>query len=471
MPVRESDAARAPPAARAYAPRDPEESVVARVVRDHLDQLRERIAAADSESEDPHPGGDPARLPAFVLRELRAIADCGDFTKGFVRLRCGTCRADRIVPFSCKGRLCPSCAGRRMAETAAWLVDRILRRDVGWRQWVFTFPAPLAVGLCFRADLAAAVTRVCVRVLADLQRARAPAGAGLPLPTAIVFVQRFSDGLAPWLHLHVLAPDGVFRHDPRSCAVVFEPQPPPTPDEVAWSCRRIAARVTALLRRRTATRLDHPLLARCAEQPAHQVRAPAPPPGRARPANPLRSEHDGFTVHAATAVPPNRPAELERLCRYLLRPAVPAERLRMLPDGRVSLALKRPRGAVRELRFEPVAFLARLAALVPPPMFNMVRWFGPLSSASPRRAAVLPDPPASTPDRPTAPPRPGRMSHADLLRRVFLIDLLACPCGGRLRQIAVITDPDIVQAILAAVILSHQAPARAPPERPHRSGP
>ena len=54
-----------------------------------------------------------------------------------------------------------------MADTAAWLVDRVLRPDLRWRQVVVTFPAPIAIGLCFRARLASAVVRVCMRVLFD----------------------------------------------------------------------------------------------------------------------------------------------------------------------------------------------------------------------------------------------------------------------------------------------------------------
>ena len=73
-----------------------------------------------------------------VLRELRGLAACGDFTRGFIRLQCSACRVDRVVPFSCKGRLCISCGARRMAIAAAHLVDRVLRPEVGWRQWVIT---------------------------------------------------------------------------------------------------------------------------------------------------------------------------------------------------------------------------------------------------------------------------------------------------------------------------------------------
>ncbi len=98
-------------------PLDPtgHESVAAVVVAEHLDELLERVSTEAGRS-----------LPDFVVRELRAMTGCGDFARGFARLRCADCRADRIVPFSCRTRLCSSCAARRMSDTAAWLVDRVL---------------------------------------------------------------------------------------------------------------------------------------------------------------------------------------------------------------------------------------------------------------------------------------------------------------------------------------------------------
>ena len=54
-------------------------------------------------------------LPFFVERELRAYLDCGILARGFIRVRCDGCRAERLVAFSCKSRsICPSCATRRM---------------------------------------------------------------------------------------------------------------------------------------------------------------------------------------------------------------------------------------------------------------------------------------------------------------------------------------------------------------------
>ncbi len=54
----------------------------------------------------------------------------------------------------------------------------------------------------------------------------------------------------------------------------------------------------------------------------------------------------------------------------------------------------------------------------------------------------------------------GRIRWAALLQRVFEIDALRCPrCGGAMRLIAAIEDPDVARRILECLKL----PARAPP--------
>ena len=66
----------------------------------------------------------------------------------------------------------------------------------------------------------------------------------------------------------------------------------------------------------------------------------------------------------------------ENLCRYVARPAVATERLSRLPDGRLLYRLRhRWRDGTTHVAFEPLEFVAKLAALVPPPMFNLVRYY------------------------------------------------------------------------------------------------
>ena len=64
---------------------------------------------------------------------------------------------------------------------------------------------------------------------------------------------------------------------------------------------------------------------------------------------------------------------------------------------------------------------------------------------------------------------PQRATWAQLLQRVFAIDVLRCPdCGGRRELIALLTQQAVVRKILVHLGLATQppalAPARAPPE-------
>jgi hypothetical protein len=53
----------------------------------------------------------------------------------------------------------------------------------------------------------------------------------------------------------------------------------------------------------------------------------------------------------------------------------------------------------------------------------------------------------------------------DLLRRVFVDDILHCSCGGRRSVIAIITEPMIARTLLAALDLPDEpAPAHDPPK-------
>ena len=63
--------------------------------------------------------------------------------------------------------------------------------------------------------------------------------------------------------------------------------------------------------------------------------------------------------------------------------------------------------------------------------------------------------------------RPSYFAWADLLRRVFAIDILACPdCGGRLRLLATIADRAVVEKILTHLGLPADRPCPSPARTP-----
>ena len=147
--------------------------------------------------------------------------------------------------------------------------------------------------------------------------------------------------------------------------------------------------------------------------------------------------------------------------RYLNRPTLSRERIELTSDHQVLLTLKKKRrNGVKRILLEPHAFLARLCALIPPPMSNQTIYFGVLAAGSAARPHCIPTPHPSSPTRPTAPERPATMAWAELLQRTFAIDIRQCPCGGRLTLTAVIESPDVFQATAAAIILSNQTPTR-----------
>ena len=62
---------------------------------------------------------------------------------------------------------------------------------------------------------------------------------------------------------------------------------------------------------------------------------------------------------------------------------------------------------------------------------------------------------------------PRRLSWAELLKRVFQMDLSTCPdCGGNLKFIAAITEPAVIDEILTHLELPTTPPTFHPPRAP-----
>jgi hypothetical protein len=80
---------------------------------------------------------------------------------------------------------------------------------------------------------------------------------------------------------------------------------------------------------------------------------------------------------------------LERLCRYVGRPPVAPGRLSILADGHLKYRLKkRWRDGTKHVIFEPLELIEKLAALVPEPQLNLVRYFGVLGASAGWRPLV-----------------------------------------------------------------------------------
>jgi len=467
------------PDPRLALPRRPETTALHAVVAGHV---RTFLARAEER------GG----VPRFVQRELLRFLECGIPAHGFVRVHCAGCGHDRLVAFSCKGRgFCPSCGGRRMAESAAHLVDRVLPA-VPVRQWVLSLPFGLRYALAREHALLTAVLQVVMRAVLGIQRDRARALGAEGKCGAVTAVQRFGGALNLNVHFHVIVLDGVHVMG-KDGRVRFQALPAPTGKERrAWT-EEIASRVARLLRRRgllagddgQATCDEAPsALEACQAASVRNVVAMGPRAGR-----PLRKivlpglardegrgTHEasgaaGFDLHIGPVVRADERGRLERLCRYLLRPPLASERLEVLPDGRVKYSLRHAwRDGTTAVVMDPLDFVGRLAALVPAPGRHEVRYHGTLAPNAGWRKLIVPKAPEAEPrggcggegNKPAA-QGSSRIAWADLIKRVFAVDVLKCPrCHGRMRIIATVTEPKAVRQILECIGL----PARPPPVAP-----
>jgi hypothetical protein len=505
------------PLSGTYRRHEPEKTVLHGIVREHLETFLEQARGPEGEG-----------YPRFVEHEFRRYLECGLLCRGFARLRCAECGYERLVAFSCKGKLCPSCLARRAGDTAAWLVDDLLP-EAGYRQWVLTFPFTMRFRLAADRRLLAALLGIFLRTLFAWQRRRGRALGIVGGQTgAVTFVQRWGGALNLNPHLHSLVPDGLFVPGGGEGMMRFVPLPPPTTADVETLATTVAARLTDRLAADAEEQGDYldPDLAALVEAIFWSRN---PPPGTrdlprlpgmdagggeedALRGKPLCSTVAGFSLHAAQCVPAFDREALERLVRYGLRAPFSQERLSRRPDGKVVYRLRRPwphASGHTHLVLEPHDFLRRLAALVSFPRSHSVRRHGVFANRSRWRRRLPPPPPSRYPDAvetlllgnagagaeekaaidadlvtaeagsarpersgPVALARRRRVPWANLLHRVLSVDALACPrCSSERRTVpmvvlAFLTDPDVVAKILRHLGLSTSAPALVAAQAP-----
>jgi hypothetical protein len=230
------------PALATYEPRDPSRTVLYTVIADHLETF---LASCEA---DPDAKG----LPTYVQREFYDYVQCGILAHGFLRLGCDTCQKELLLPFSCKRRgFCPSCAGRRMAQTAAHLVECVIPW-VPTRQWVVSMPIPLRYWTASAKDLMAKVHTIIRTTTAQYYVNQAVKGSverPQVHPGSVTFIQRFGSALNLNVHYHVVFLEGVYLDRTEAgLKPRFIKVEPPSDADIAAVLQKISRRVIRTLR-------------------------------------------------------------------------------------------------------------------------------------------------------------------------------------------------------------------------------
>jgi len=400
---------------------------------------------------------------------------CGILCFGFGRARCASCGQGFVVAFSCKGRgVCPSCNGRRMAQTAAHLVDRVIP-PVPVRQWVISVPKRLRCFLADRPSAVAALTRIFIEEIERLLCTAAGStrdghrpSEARPRLGAVSFLHRFGSALNHHVHLHACATDGVFVPTGGG-PPAFLPARPITQADLATLTEKVRRRAVRWFRMQRLIDADAA-------------------------SDMLRWENSGFSVDASVRITlidrdvPSYFQSLEHLLRYCARPPFALERLSVMrgEDGRIACVRyvlprhkaanwvgpgrgrksTRP-GASGVVELSPFEFLDRLADLVPPPRKHRHRYHGVYAvgghAADGDATCHGCDSCDKLPSHDTS-----RIAWAKLMARVGEEFPFACPgCGGDIRLIAFITDPGPIRKVLThlgeALEPPPVSPARGPP--------
>jgi len=228
------------------------------IVRDHL----EAFLAHARETYD-------RGLPHYVEQAFRSYLKCGIFAHGFLRLHCDDCGRNLLVAFSCKGRgICPSCGARRMCNSAAHAVDRVLPA-VPVRQYVLSLPFEMRRAAAFRADVATALGRIFIEAVSSEQRRAA--GLAQCQPAALNHIQRFGGALNLNLHFDAVVVDGVFMRD-EAGRVHFHETGAPSREALERIVRRVRDRTVRWLRKKGRTSAGDLAAPRLSDAPPANVR-------------------------------------------------------------------------------------------------------------------------------------------------------------------------------------------------------
>lgn len=277
---------------------------------------------------------------------------------------------------------------------------------------------------------------------------------------AVTLIQRFGSALNLNVHFHMLFLDGVYT-ETKHGRIRFQRTNGPGQKELTELVHTISHRVARYLEREGILERDEENsylnLENADEDPMHQVLGCsvsyriAVGPQQGRKVFTLRTiqawedddrfaqvaKESGFSLHAGVGAQSWERPKLERLCRYITRPAVSEKRLSLTPSGNIRYQLKTPYSeslprersecfgyGTTHVICEPLDFIAKLAALVPKPKVNLTRFHGVLAPNSKHRVEVTPakrgkGSPHSKDEDKTPEQRHRAVTWAQRLKRVF----------------------------------------------------
>jgi hypothetical protein len=329
-----------------YKPRSPEKTVFFQVIKKYY-----KTWVKKSEKEG-------KKIPFYVHREFQGFIKCGILSHGFACAHCSACNSEFLVGFSCKLRLCPSCCTQDMVATAAHIQENVIGQ-LPVRQWVMSFPKRIRHYL--QTD---AILQKVLRIVANEIRKKVIAcSPEVPNPTsfgAVSFIQRFGNTLNFHPHFHFIVTDGVFEKNGE--AFTFH-QAILTPDDIVDVQEAIEKSVMRFFNRHGWFNEDE----------VEKI---------------LSYENTGFSLDAKVKILPWDREGLERLIRYCARPAFASENLHWNGPWLNYRLPKTCHTGKTFITLDPIEFIDKIAALIPPARRHRHHYHGAFAPNSPLRPMI-----------------------------------------------------------------------------------
>jgi len=283
-----------------------------------------------------------SQLRPIEIQEVEKMLNCGSRENGFATYICPHCGKQKIIPFSCKSRICTSCGKRHADEWAEKLNSELF--DVTHRHIVLTITDKLwpyfEHNPILQKLLMNTAAKTILRIIRQFNPKKEDITAGM-----VIVLHPFGSDLKPKSHIHILATEGGLTKDNRWIDM-------PYIDYAAirkiWQYEILKAMKNKLPNDSTLTSIIN----WC-----------------------YTNKRNGFTIFAKSRIKGKTKATVRYVGRYVRHPAISNQRIIAYDGEYVTFAYKRDK-KFHQMILRKFNFIRAVLKHIPEKHFKMVRYYG-----------------------------------------------------------------------------------------------
>ncbi len=282
------------------------------------------------------------QLRPIEIQEVEKMLNCGSQENGFATYICPHCGRKKVIPFSCKSRICTRCGKRHADEWAEELNSELF--DVTHRHIVLTITDKLwpyfEHNPSLQKLLMDTAAKAILRIIGQFNPKKEDITAGL-----VVVLHPFGSDLKANFHIHILATEGGLTKDNRWINMPYIDY---TTIRKIWQYEILKA-----LKRKLP---NDPVLTSIIDWC-------------------YKNKVNGFTIFAKSRIQGKTKAAVRYVGRYVRHPAISNRRIIDYDGEYVTFSYKRD-GKFYQRILRKFNFIRAVLKHIPEKHFKMVRYYG-----------------------------------------------------------------------------------------------